>query len=137
MNSREFAYWLQGWVELQEPVQVDELQTTCIRKHLGLVFIHDPDPSRFCSWLRGWFDIENPKSINMSQFLAITNRLEAEFEHVIDPSYPAEQQDDLNAAHAAKPVFVDGIKMGKDGVTPDSGLHFDKNSWNYAPGARC
>lgn len=45
MKSRDFAYWLQGLLELADPKQLDERQTDLIKRHLALVFKHDIDPS--------------------------------------------------------------------------------------------
>lgn len=52
MTSREFAYWLQGFFEIQfdsepgaSPEGLTPEQTMCIRKHLNLVFKHEIDPS--------------------------------------------------------------------------------------------
>lgn len=45
MNSREFAYWLQGVFELGKPVSFDAAQTESIRRHLAMVFLHEIDPS--------------------------------------------------------------------------------------------
>lgn len=45
MNSRDFAFWLQGIFELGEVTSFNEKQTEMIRRHLSLVFIHEIDPS--------------------------------------------------------------------------------------------
>jgi hypothetical protein len=49
MTSRDFAYWLQGWFELNETIDHREGATPetmeMIKKHLSLVFIHEIDPS--------------------------------------------------------------------------------------------
>ncbi len=45
MKSRDFCYWLQGLLELQNPKALDEKQTDLIRAHLHMVFIHEIDPS--------------------------------------------------------------------------------------------
>lgn len=55
MTSRDFAFWLQGYLELSvesvckdTPRPAGELnssQVECIRKHLNLVFKHEIDPS--------------------------------------------------------------------------------------------
>lgn len=45
MKSRDFCYWLQGLFELQNPKALDEKQTSLIRAHLHMVFIHEIDPS--------------------------------------------------------------------------------------------
>lgn len=77
MNSRDFAYWLQGFFEIGgvRAISVEEAQV--IQNHLNLVFIHE-----------------------------------------IDPSFPAEQQDALNAAHNGKPLdklpyFAQPVKPGE------------------------
>lgn len=49
MTSRDFAFWLQGFLELQSvsipnPALAPK-QVECIQKHLALVFKHEIDPS--------------------------------------------------------------------------------------------
>lgn len=38
MNAQEFTYWLQGWMELENPDTVGPKQTQVIKDHLALVF---------------------------------------------------------------------------------------------------
>lgn len=50
MTSRDFCYWLQGFLELRslQEGQRNEMsaeQVDCVRKHLNMVFYHDIDPS--------------------------------------------------------------------------------------------
>jgi hypothetical protein len=53
MQSRDFCYWLQGFFEIhsagrdpgEHPSGLSAQQITMIRKHLGLVFAHEIDPS--------------------------------------------------------------------------------------------
>jgi len=50
VTSRDFCFWLQGYLELQatgtaEPPQLHPSQIACVRKHLALVFKHEVDPS--------------------------------------------------------------------------------------------
>jgi len=45
MTSRDFAYWLQGFFELENPKEIDWKKTELIKKHLNLVFKHEIDPS--------------------------------------------------------------------------------------------
>lgn len=45
MTTRDFAYWLQGFIELAEPTTLNEKQTELVKRHLNMVFIHDIDPS--------------------------------------------------------------------------------------------
>ena len=45
MESRDFAYWLQGFFELAEPETINAKQTYLIKRHLNLVFLHEIDPS--------------------------------------------------------------------------------------------
>lgn len=44
MTSRDFAYWLQGFVELFGGPP-NETQWVTIKNHLNLVFIHEIDPT--------------------------------------------------------------------------------------------
>jgi hypothetical protein len=53
MTSRDFCFWLQGFLELRasETPGINTAQglnydqTQCLRKHLALVFKHEIDPS--------------------------------------------------------------------------------------------
>lgn len=46
MTSRDFCYWLQGYLELtNQRGGMNEEQLKCIQKHLSLVFKHEIDPS--------------------------------------------------------------------------------------------
>ena len=59
MTSRDFCYWLQGFLEINsvsadprfvsgvhpDGFCIDHKQTECIKKHLALVFVHEIDPS--------------------------------------------------------------------------------------------
>lgn len=45
MTSRDFAFWLQGFFELQSPQTITPEQTQMIKQHLNLVFLHEIDPS--------------------------------------------------------------------------------------------
>lgn len=48
MTSRDFCYWLQGYIELQSAAALPaftEQQTHKIKAHLAMVFKHDIDPS--------------------------------------------------------------------------------------------
>lgn len=60
MQARDFCFWLQGFLELQDaerdvprpphapelsPVTLNGAQVACLRRHLALVFLHEIDPS--------------------------------------------------------------------------------------------
>ena len=45
MTSRDFAYLLQGYFEISDPISIGEKETEMIKKHLALVFKHEIDPS--------------------------------------------------------------------------------------------
>lgn len=46
MTSRDFAYWLMGFFELNQPNKaLTEEQVKVIKNHLKLVFLHEIDPS--------------------------------------------------------------------------------------------
>jgi hypothetical protein len=45
MTSRDFAYWLQGFLELRGPGPMTAEQVACVERHLAMVFIHEIDPS--------------------------------------------------------------------------------------------
>ncbi len=38
MNSEQFAYWLQGFLEVANPKTLNETETAMIKEHLQLVF---------------------------------------------------------------------------------------------------
>ena len=42
MTSRDFAFWLQGLMEVANPTTLNEQQVAVIKQHLALVFAHDP-----------------------------------------------------------------------------------------------
>lgn len=45
MTSRDFAFWLQGFFEITNPVEISKIQTEMIKRHLSLVFKHEIDPA--------------------------------------------------------------------------------------------
>lgn len=45
MRSRDFCYWLQGFIEVGQPHIVTMEQLATIRNHLNMVFRHEIDPS--------------------------------------------------------------------------------------------
>lgn len=49
MTSRDFAYWLQGYLEIASQADgkhrpLDADQVACVARHLALVFQHEIDP---------------------------------------------------------------------------------------------
>lgn len=38
MTPEQFVYWLQGFMEIQDPTKLTELQVQMIKDHLALVF---------------------------------------------------------------------------------------------------
>lgn len=45
MQSRDFVYWFQGFLEIGNPKEITEEQLVVIKKHLNMVFTHEIDPS--------------------------------------------------------------------------------------------
>ena len=45
MTSRDFCYWLQGFLEVSGQPVITKEQTRIIRNHLNMVFKHEIDPS--------------------------------------------------------------------------------------------
>jgi hypothetical protein len=48
MTSRDFCYWLQGFIEISHvggDVRLSADQLACVKAHLNLVFKHEIDPS--------------------------------------------------------------------------------------------
>lgn len=54
----------------------------------------------FCYWLQGLFEVGEPTTLNEKQVDLIKRHLNMVFIHEIDATYPAEQQNALNTAHA-------------------------------------
>jgi hypothetical protein len=113
MRSDQFAFWLQGWFELNEEAgqtvfdydNVYQCLYPCIRSHLKLVFELEPNPSKLCVWLDGYLEaVYNPFDFTSTHLLAIKARLDNEFIHVIDKSYPPEKTAALNAIHTKNPA---------------------------------
>ena len=47
MKPEQFVYWLQGYLEIQDPKEIDEHSTKVIKDHLDLVFTKlTPDRKR-------------------------------------------------------------------------------------------
>lgn len=44
MNARDFVYWLQGFMEIQDPSEISEEKLDIIKNHLRLTFYHDLEP---------------------------------------------------------------------------------------------
>jgi len=44
MTSRAFAYWLQGFIELADPKDLNPKQLETVKNHLNMVFAHEIDP---------------------------------------------------------------------------------------------
>lgn len=38
MTAEQFTYWLQGFMEVADPIELDSSQTAVIKHHLALVF---------------------------------------------------------------------------------------------------
>lgn len=53
----------------------------------------------FAYWLQGLFELSDVKSLDEKQTDLIRRHLSMVFIHEIDPSFPAEQQEALDAAH--------------------------------------
>lgn len=45
MTSRDFCYWLQGYLEVSKDKSLDAETTEMVKRHLSLVFRHEIDPS--------------------------------------------------------------------------------------------
>lgn len=72
MTSRDFCFWLQGFLELEgvgesapgKSFGLTTAQTECVRKHLALVFKHEIDPSMGGPKLQAALDaIHNPPGL--------------------------------------------------------------------------
>ncbi len=69
---------------------------------------------QFCYWLQGLFELSDVTELNADQTLKIKQHLAMVFIHDIDPSYPKDQQQALNTAHA-------GSSSGKPTQPPGHG----------------
>jgi hypothetical protein len=45
MTSRDFCYWLQGYLEVAKPSSILSDEVAMIQRHLNMVFLHEIDPS--------------------------------------------------------------------------------------------
>lgn len=45
MTSRDFCYWLQGFLEIGNPVTLTADQVDVVKRHLSMAFKHEIDPS--------------------------------------------------------------------------------------------
>jgi hypothetical protein len=45
MQSRDFAYWLQGFFEISNADCLTGAQVEMVKRHLALVFAHEIDPT--------------------------------------------------------------------------------------------
>lgn len=45
ITSRDFAFWLQGYLEVSGVTNIGEEQVKTIRNHLNMVFKHEIDPT--------------------------------------------------------------------------------------------
>ncbi len=45
MTSRDFCFWPQGYFEVSGAETLDAKATEAVKRHLGLVFKHEIDPS--------------------------------------------------------------------------------------------
>lgn len=46
MTSRDFCYWLQGYLEIEgAKAELTGEKLESVKKHLALVFVHEIDPS--------------------------------------------------------------------------------------------
>lgn len=45
MTSRDFCYWLQGFLEIGDPVTLTADQVDMVKRHLAMAFKHEIDPS--------------------------------------------------------------------------------------------
>lgn len=71
--------------------------------------------TEFCYWLQGLFELGNPKVLDERQTDLIKRHLNMVFVHEIDPSYPAQQQNVLNAIHSGDvEEDVDFSKLTED-----------------------
>lgn len=59
MTPENFCYWLQGLMELDNPVKLNAIQTQQIKDHLTLVFIKETP--------RGLFDYWDKNSVRYDQ----------------------------------------------------------------------
>jgi hypothetical protein len=85
MKSIEFMYWLQGYFEVCESIEINQRQYQVIKNHLNMVKIVDgKEMWPFCHWLEGVMDIINTPEPSKEQTLIIKNKLNGIFEHVVE-----------------------------------------------------
>lgn len=60
MTSRDFCYWLQGFLELSPETDLNTRQVKVLQAHLSLVFKHEIDPSYGDDTLNKLHDLPYP-----------------------------------------------------------------------------
>lgn len=119
MKSTEFAYWLQGFFELNHLTEGTGLKDLilqkghyeCIQDHINLVKTYESEKVMpFVHWLEGFIagylvssttddnNAEYTRAVNTTK--EIQTRLGNLFAHEIDPSYGKEKQEAMNKVHS-------------------------------------
>lgn len=90
MNNQTFCYWLQGYFEIAQSIQLTEREISIIEEMLAKITESLED---FTAWLRDlclyFRKVEFNEKILAFFCVEIQMRLNAVFYHVIDPTYDA------------------------------------------------
>lgn len=105
MRHRDFCYWIQGCVELADPLEFTTKQIDCIKKHIELVEVSQKDvkkPSPHAGFFQSLKTIiGNARQLSAAEFAVVKKLLHAEFVH-IDANTEGDQ-DEMDEAHHGRP----------------------------------
>jgi len=78
MELLNFKYWLQGWLELENPESISKNQIEVIKKHIGIVKTQD----HFMGWISGF--IEGKKTIKGNDLKLLKEKVNNQFINITD-----------------------------------------------------
>lgn len=82
MNSVNFKYWLQGWLEGGTPQSMDADKIELLMKHIAIV----SNPDNFVHWLKGYVDgaLAGPGVLNYGNIEQISKELAKHFNNITE-----------------------------------------------------
>lgn len=78
MKLINFKYWLQGWLEIENPDKVSKKQIEEIKNHLNII----DEKDYFIGWLTGF--LEGKKKIDKNDIILLKEELQKQFLKVTD-----------------------------------------------------
>lgn len=134
MRALNFAYWLQGAVEIAGDAltSLDAPRVRIVKNHIKLVKQYDwenpnSEAHHLISWLEGVIDTIGyeggiPKGISDLTYAAVKMQLAALFEHEVDPETYGDQKDEAQAIHdEMKDVVEKMVTRRPPGRSPSGG----------------